>query len=49
MDQAYVTPLLLPAVVDYRRVDPQGHNDHWGMIVAPDAERVDPSVALAQT
>ncbi|SBW28014.1 hypothetical protein FDG2_5502 [Candidatus Protofrankia californiensis] len=46
VDQAHVTPLLLPAVADYRRVDPQGHSDRWGVVVTLDVEKVDPSATL---
>ncbi|SBW27969.1 hypothetical protein FDG2_5484 [Candidatus Protofrankia californiensis] len=46
VDQVHVTPALLPAVTDYRLVDPHGASDHWGMVVTLNPTRVDPT-ALA--
>ncbi len=33
VDQFHVTPPLVPAVLDYRRVDPGPYSDHWGIAV----------------
>lgn len=43
VDQVHVTPALLPAVTDYRLVDPRDARDHGGMVVTLNPTQVNPT------
>jgi endonuclease/exonuclease/phosphatase family metal-dependent hydrolase len=43
VDQAHVTPGLVPALTDYWRVDPGPHSDHYGIAFALDLDLADVS------
>lgn len=45
VDQTHVTPALVPAIQDYRLVDPHGDSDHWGTVCVLDLARVDLAAA----
>jgi len=41
VDQTHVTPALVPAIQDYRLVDPHGNPDHWGTVCTLDLALTD--------
>ncbi|MGF0173188.1 hypothetical protein ACQF36_22605 [Streptomyces sp. Marseille-Q5077] len=45
VDQCHITPPLVPALLDYWRVDPGDHADHYGIAVTLDLDQVDLSAA----
>jgi endonuclease/exonuclease/phosphatase family metal-dependent hydrolase len=49
VDQAHVTPALVPALREYRRVDPGERSDHYGIAFALDLDAADTTRTRAYT
>ncbi|OAR21897.1 hypothetical protein A8W25_30690 [Streptomyces sp. ERV7] len=47
VDQAHLTPALLPALDSYRRIDTGEHSDHYGIALTLQLSRVDTALASA--
>ncbi|MEV7955201.1 hypothetical protein [Streptomyces sp. NPDC088141] len=49
VDQAHVTPALVPTIQDYWTVDPGEHSDHFGLAFTLDLNQTDTSLVRAYT
>ncbi|MEU5435454.1 hypothetical protein AB0G73_19035 [Streptomyces sp. NPDC020719] len=47
VDQAHLTPALLPALDSYRRIDPGEHSDHHGIAFTLQLNRVETALTRA--